>query len=69
MTNTSLLESYIEKSGYKRSFIARQIGLKSTYGFSRKVNNESEFTATEVAILCNLLKITAKDKNAIFFTL
>lgn len=69
MTNTSLLEEYIKKSGYKRSFIARQIGLKSTYGFSRKVNNESEFTATEITILCNLLKISAKDKDAIFFNL
>lgn len=69
MTNTSLLEQYIKKSGYKKSFIARQIGLKSTYGFSRKVNNESEFTATEIVILCNLLKINAKDKDAIFFTL
>ena len=69
MTNTSLLEDYIKKSGYKRSFIARQIGLKSTYGFSRKVNNESEFTATEIVILCNLLKINAKDKDAIFFKL
>lgn len=69
MTNTSLLEDYIKKSGYKRSFIARQIGLKSTYGFSRKVSNKSEFTATEIVILCNLLKINAKDKNAIFFSL
>ena len=69
MTNTSLLEDYIKKSGYKRSFIAQQIGLKSTYGFSRKVNNESEFTATEIGILCNLLKISAKDKDAIFFNL
>ena len=67
MTNTSLLEDYIKKSGYKRGFIARQIGLKSTYGFSRKVNNESEFTATEIGILCNLLNISAKDKDAIFF--
>ena len=69
MTNTTLLEQYIEKSGYKRGFIARQIGLKSTYGFSRKVNNNSEFTGTEIAILCNLLKINAKDKEAIFFNL
>ena len=67
MTNTSLLERYIEQSGYKRSFIARQIGLKSAYGFSRKVNNESEFKATEIGILCNLLKINARDKEAIFF--
>lgn len=69
MTNTSLLEQYIEKSGYKKKFIAQQIGLKSAYGLSLKINNESEFKASEISILCNLLKITAKDKDAIFFNL
>ena len=69
MTNTSLLEQYIKESGYKRNFIAKQIGLKSAYGLSRKINNESEFKATEIVILCDLLKISAKDKEAIFFKL
>ena len=67
MTNTTMLEKYIEASGYKRSFIAKQIGLKSAYGLARKINNKSEFKANEITILCQLLKIGAKDKNAIFF--
>ena len=66
MTNTSLLEQYIEKSGYKKAFIAEQLGL-TAYGFMLKVNNKSEFKAGEMKILCKLLKITAKDKDAIFF--
>ena len=66
MTNTSLLNEYIEKSGYKKGFIAQQLGLTS-YGFTLKVNNRSEFKANEMTILCNLLKISAKDKEAIFF--
>ena len=66
MTNTSLLEQYIEKSGYKKSFIAEQLGL-TAYGFTLKVNNKSEFKASEMTILCKLLKINAKDKEAIFF--
>ena len=66
MTNTSLLVQYIEKSGYKKSFIARQIGI-TAYGFTLKVNNKSEFKANEITILCKLLKISAKDKEAIFF--
>jgi hypothetical protein len=66
MTNTILLEDYIEKSGYKRSFIAKQLGL-TAYGFSLKVKNKSEFKAKEMSILCNLLKIDAKEKEAIFF--
>ena len=66
MTNTSLLMEYIEKSGYKMSFIAKQLGI-TAYGFSLKVNNKSEFKASEITILCKLLKISAKDKEAIFF--
>lgn len=66
MTNTSLLEEYIEKSGYKKSFIAEKIGL-TAYGFALKVNNKSEFKASEMTVLCELLKINAKDKEAIFF--
>lgn len=66
MTNTTLLEQYIEKSGYKKSFIAAQLGI-TAYGFMLKVNNKSEFKASEMTILCRLLKINAKDKEAIFF--
>jgi hypothetical protein len=66
MTNTSLLVQYIEKSGYKKSFIADKLGL-TAYGFTLKVNNKSEFKASEMTILCKLLKINAKDKEAIFF--
>lgn len=66
MTNTALLEQYIEKSGYKKSFIAKQLGL-TAYGFTLKINNKSEFKGSEMTILCNLLKINARDKEAIFF--
>lgn len=66
MTNTALLEQYIEKSGYKKSYIAAQLGI-TAYGFSLKINNKSEFKANEITILCKLLKISARDKEAIFF--
>jgi hypothetical protein len=66
MTNTKLLDHYIEKSGYKKSFVAQQIGL-TTYGFSLKANNKSEFKANEIEALCRLLKISVKDRMAIFF--
>ena len=66
MTNTALLEQYIEKSGFRKGFIAQQIGL-TAYGFSRKVKNKSEFKANEILGLCKLLKINTKEKEAIFF--
>ena len=66
MTNTNLLEEYIKKSGYRKSFIAKQLGI-SAYGFSLKCSNKSEFKATEIDILCGLLKIDIEDRMAIFF--
>jgi hypothetical protein len=68
MTNTELLEKKIEESGYKRNYIAKAIGLKSTFGLANKINNVTEFKASEINILCDLLKIeTAEEKEAIFF--
>lgn len=66
MTNTALLEQYIEKSGLKKSFIAEKLGI-TAYGFALKVSNKNEFKASEITILCELLKIRARDKEAIFF--
>lgn len=56
MTNTALLNEIINRSGYKRSFIAKNIGL-SAYGLARKINNEREFTASEINALCEFLHI------------
>lgn len=66
MTNKDLLERYIEKSGYKKSFIAKKLGITS-YGFLLKINNKSEFKASEIKILCTLLNIGIADSMAIFF--
>lgn len=67
MTNTAMLKKIIQESGYKLSFIANYLGL-SSYGFSRKLNNQSEFTISEVDKLCELLHIESLEKRfAIFF--
>lgn len=66
MTNVTLLDEYIKKSGFKKSFIAEQLGI-SSYGFALKCSNKNEFKATEIELLCNLLKIDIKDRMAIFF--
>lgn len=66
MTNTVLLEQYIEKSGYKKGFIAQQLGI-TAYALTLKINNKSEFKAGEITILCKLLKISARDRERIFF--
>lgn len=66
MTNTALLDEYINKSGYKKSFIAEKIGI-SRYSLSLKCNNESEFKASEIEGLCKLLNINTSERIKIFF--
>lgn len=66
MTNTGMLEKYIEKSGYRKGFIAKQIGI-TRYALILKINNKSEFKATEIKILCALLNIGVEERTAIFF--
>lgn len=67
MTNKELLEDKIEKSGLKKNFIAKAIGL-SPYGLAKKINNETEFKTSEVNELCKILNITdLAEKDRIFF--
>ena len=69
MTNTELLNEKIEMSGYKRSYLAKQLGL-SAYGLAKKIQNETEFKASEINALCVLLNIVSpEEKEAIFFAM
>lgn len=68
MTNTSLLRKKIDESGYKLRFIASKLDI--TYqGFLKKINNETEFKASEMQILRELLNLTDAEFEQIFFTL
>ncbi len=67
MTNTKLLEKAIADSGYKKSYIAKRIGI-SAYALALKIRNENEFKVSEVRKLCDLLKIeSAEEVDRIFF--
>lgn len=66
MTNTKLLKQKINDSGYKLSFLARKIGI-TTYTLLKKIKNETEFKATEIKILGELLKINQEETMKIFF--
>ena len=67
MTNTALLRQKINERGLKQGFIAEKLGITS-YGFAKKLNNETEFKASEIQVLCDLLNITSlREKEAIFF--
>lgn len=67
MVNTQLLESAIADSGKKKSYLADKCSL-SRQSLTSKINNRSEFTGTQIMILCKELGITQlARKEAIFF--
>ena len=68
MTNSELLRTIIEEQGLKLKYVAQELGL-TPYGLSLKIDNASEFKASEIKALCELLGINdLNDKEAIFFT-
>jgi hypothetical protein len=67
VTNTSVLRKKIADCGFKISFIAEKLKL-SKQGFHNKLENKTEFTASEINILRDLLNIKSiKEVKAIFF--
>ena len=67
MTNTALLEAAIEKSGYKKQYLAEKIGLTPA-GFRNCIVNRAEFKASQITTLCELLGINdPAQKENIFF--
>ena len=66
MTNTEALKRAISLSGYKLTFVAEQCGI--TYqAFLNKLNNDTEFKASEIQTLKTLLKLSNKERDRIFF--
>ena len=63
--DTELLDEYIEKSGLKVSHIVKTLGI-SRQAFDRKRKGEIAFRASEVYVLCDLVKIPADIKPKIF---
>ena len=67
MTNTKLLEDKIRQSGLKKGFLAEKLGV-SRGTFCAMVNNSSEFKASQIRDLCELLGIEDDETlRAIFF--
>ena len=66
MTDTQELRNMISKSGLRTDFICSKLGV--TYQtLRRKINNESEFTASEISIMVELLHLSDNQRNQIFF--
>lgn len=67
VTDTGRLNALIKERGYKKEWIAAQMGI-SRHAFRKKTYNENVFTAQEIKQLCRILRITSlREKEAIFF--
>lgn len=66
MTDTCKLYYKIKSVGLKISYLAEQLGL-SRQGLANKINGETEFYASEINKLSELLKLTPEEREEIFF--
>lgn len=66
MTNTELFRKKVEEKGITIKFLALKIGItrESLYN---KLNNETEFKASEISRITDVLELTSKERDDIFF--
>lgn len=61
-----LLNTVIDESGLKRSYIARAIGI-SPKVFHDRTSGVTQWKSGEIAAFCNLLGLKKKQRDDIFF--
>ena len=66
MVDLELLQSTVKKSGLRNLFIAEKLGL-SPEGYYKKLRGTTEFKVSEVACLSEILRLTAEERDSIFF--
>lgn len=66
MTNTLELEVAIKRSGLTKRSIANSLGI-SEVALYNKISNTSEFKASEIMVLSDMLKLKDCDRDMIFF--
>ena len=66
MTNTLLLEMAIRRAGLTKKEVARRLGL-SIMGLHKKINNLSEFKASEINQLYKMLNLSSLEEQQQIF--
>lgn len=66
MTDSEKLKKRIAESGVSISFIARKMGI-SREGLYKKINNKTEFKASEISRIKEVLGLSNCERDAIFF--
>lgn len=66
MIDTELLQEKLNKSSFRMTFVAKELGI--TYqALLNKLNNKCEFNAGEIISLRQLLHLTGAEVDRIFF--
>lgn len=68
MTNTEVLREKIQESGLKLIYIADKLGIDPRT-LALKMNGKYEFKQSEIAVMTDLIRLTAEERDRIFFTL
>jgi len=66
LTNSKMLSNEIADSGITITAIAKKIGI-TREGFYKKLNNETEFKASEISALQKILNLSNQKRDQIFF--
>ena len=66
MTDKNLLYYFVKRAGFKNKDIAEAIGITST-GYSLKISNKSDFRQREIKTICDLIGLTAEERDRVFF--
>lgn len=66
MTNSDLFREAVAKAGIKYKFLAKSLGI-TPYGLQKKIDNQSEFKASEIYTASEILNLSEQDRNSIFF--
>lgn len=66
MTNSVALRTWISSQGFKLKAVAGKLGI-TPYALQKKIDNKSEFKASEIAIFVDELGMGSHERDAIFF--
>lgn len=62
----NILKQIIDDKGYKLSYVASELSL-TREGLYKKLRGDTEFKASEITKLVELLKLSSKETREIFF--
>lgn len=66
MTDTVKLEYLLKKAGITKKEYAEKLGI-SLQGLYNKLKNSTEFKQAEIAITCDILRLSSQERDEIFF--